>query len=156
MFNAIKSKISEALALAAAVVEVLGAILEAIHGATAAIRDFEIPHTAPAEPSEDPRVDALVVRMDALTGAVAEGVQRVQRSENRIRSIVQGARRELADQGLEHPGVEAEAEQLRLLDGKDREPEQVPEVQEEVADDSQLPSSVPGVSVGDMRRMRGT
>ena len=154
MFTQIKLRFSEVLALGAAIVSALEGILDVLSRAIAAIEGFQWPDNTPAEPKESPQIAILEARMNELTGAVAEGVQRVQRSESRIRSIVQGARRELQEHGFEHPGVEAEAEQLQLVNESDREQEQVPAVQESVADDSQLPSSVPGISLAQMRRIR--
>jgi len=106
----------------------------------------------PPEQGEDPRVAALLIRMDDLTNAVADGVNRVQRSENRVRSIIQSARKELAEHGLEHAGIEAEASQLREVDGGNGKPEPLPAVPEGLEDDRDGPSSIPGVTLAQMRR----
>jgi hypothetical protein len=63
------------------------------------------------------RHDALNDRVNAITLAVAEGIQHVDRAEKRIRATVQRAQRELRESGEFHPGVEAEASQLRLVYG---------------------------------------
>lgn len=56
-------------------------------------------------------------RLNNLTLAVAEGIAHVDRAEKRIRATVGRAKRELRDQGIFHPGVEAEASDLRDVDG---------------------------------------
>jgi len=134
-------------------VEALQAIVGRLDKLEGAIGQFELPTVAPPEPVEDPRVAGLLARMDDLTTAVADGVNRVQRSENRVRSIIQGARKELADAGLEHPGIEAEAGQLQPVDGTGGEPEPVPALPTDV-EDPERPSSIPGVTVGQIARAR--
>jgi len=47
-----------------------------------------------------------------VTTAVAEGIQHVERAENRIKATVRRARRELEDGGVRSPGLEAEARDL--------------------------------------------
>jgi len=56
-------------------------------------------------------------RLNNLTLAVAEGIQHVERAEYRIRATIQRARRELAESGAESAGLEAEARDLREVDG---------------------------------------
>jgi len=73
-------------------------------------------------------------RINHLTLAVAEGIQHVDRAESRIRGVVSRAQRQLRDSNLESPGLEAEAHELRLVDGGPREGEGVPSVPEAVAD----------------------
>lgn len=60
------------------------------------------------------------------TLAIAEGIERVDRAERRVRAAVQRARKRLEEHGYEDPGLEAEAEQLQLLDGDGGEAEGVP------------------------------
>jgi len=55
-------------------------------------------------------------RLVQITLAVAEGIERVDRAERRVRSTVKRARKELAEQGYESDGLEAENEEIRLLD----------------------------------------
>jgi len=75
------------------------------------------PPPTPAEPShlEDHReaIADLNSRLDRLTGAVADGIERVTRSENRIQKTVTSARRLVRESGLEHAGIEAEYEELQ-------------------------------------------
>jgi len=59
----------------------------------------------------------LEARINHLTLAVAEGIQHVDRAERRIAGTVARARKLLAESGVESPGLEAEAYELRLLDG---------------------------------------
>jgi len=74
----------------------------------------------------------LEARINHLTLAVAEGIQHVDRAERRIAGTVARARKLLAESGVESPGLEAEAYELRLLDGDARPAEGVREVPESV------------------------
>jgi len=120
------------------------ALIEAVHA-------FELRQSAPALPPDDIRLDGLATRIDDLTLAVKEGVNNVQRSERRVRAVVTSARRELADAGFEHPGLEAEHSQLREVDGEGGGEEQVPAVPEVVEQPRQNQHSViAGVTVQQM------
>jgi len=131
-------------------------VLEGIQASMEAIKvifdQLELPWTGPAEVVDDPRIVVLEAMMRDLTVAVAEGVQRVQRSENRVRHIVAGARKELRDAGFEHPGVEAENTELREIDGALSEEKPVPTVPPDVAQAAH--SIIPGVSVRQMQLAR--
>lgn len=102
-------------------------------------------------------------RLTNLTLAVAEGIAHVERAENRIRATVARARRELQESGVESPGLEAEARELRVIDGGRSDESEVPTMRAPVAPapappvglDDHLPSSFPGMSRGDLRRFRG-
>jgi len=120
-----------------------------------ALGKIEWPTIEPAAVEQDPRVTSLLTRMDDLTTAVAEGIQNVRRAENRVRAVVKSARKELAASGFEDPGVEAEVEQLQFVDGGDGRTEPVPPVPEEVADLESVPSTIAGLSVAQVRRIRG-
>jgi len=61
-------------------------------------------------------IEELDRRMVQITLATAEGIERVDRAERRIRSTVKRARKELADNGFESAGLEAENAEIRLLD----------------------------------------
>jgi len=88
----------------------------------------------PVQPLEDPRVDPRVLkkmstdigdifhRLDNLTLSVSDGIERVHRAESRISKTVTSARRLVRESGLEHAGIEAEAEQLRPDDDEGIEP----------------------------------
>lgn len=133
------------------VVESLRGILARLGGIEATMGQLHFPDGAQAEPQEDPRVAILMERMNDLTTAVDDGIKRVQRSENRVRSVVEGARKQLAEHGFEHPGLEAEARDLHEVDGKGGDEPRVPEVPTEVGDPYDAPSPVPGVSMAQFR-----
>lgn len=69
--------------------------------------------------------------------AVDEGIRFVKRAEKRVAKTVQGARRLLAASGLEHPGLEAEAAELRDLDDEPLGSEEVPALPEGLEDAEQ-------------------
>ena len=71
-------------------------------------------------------------RMIELTLATSEGIERVERAERRVRATVTRARKELAAEGFESPGLEAEDAELRLLDGGRGEAGEVHPVREDV------------------------
>ncbi len=152
-FAVIRGFITQVLIIAWRLVDALEGILGTMRALLDAINTFEWPGRVDGA-LEDQRVDALEVKIQDLTLAVSEGVQRVQRSEYRVRHIVQGAKRELAEAGFEHPGVEAEARELREIDGDPIEESQLPPVSEVVEDAARLPSPIPGVSLATFRRSR--
>ncbi len=82
-------------------------------------------------------------RMVAITLATAEGIERVERAERRIRSTVKRARKELAEQGFESPALEAEDAELRLVDGDGSEADRVPALR----DDVEPPGPPPGFAI---------
>jgi len=96
----------------------------------------------------------LEERIKRLTVAVDEGIERVGRSERRINATVARARKELKKLGYEDPGLEAEAAELRLVDGGGGEGGELPEVREGV-EPADAPSSIRGVSAAQLRRVRG-
>lgn len=154
----IPRRITDHLDRTLALAERQTAALEAMEGSvraqSATVVQFELPPTPEAIVVEHPDIAGLQARMADLTQAVADGIQRVARSENRVRAIVAGARRELSEAGFEHSGVEAEASELHDVDGKPSDEEQVPAVPADV-DDSAVPSSIPGVTREQMLRGRG-
>jgi len=133
-------------------------LLEGIQGAlgeiVGAIEQLELRLAGTSSESEDPRIAAIETKVRDLTLALSDGVQRVQRSENRVRAIVKSARQELRDAGFEHPGVEAEASELRQVDGDDRVEEPLSALPADVDAAGRKPSAVPGVSVRQMRVAR--
>ena len=90
-----------------------------------------------------------------ITSAVAEGIQRVDRSERRIKATVRRAKAQLASLGLEDEGIDAEARELGIPDDDGGGARRLPPVQEAVVDPENAPSSVPGVTQGQLRRARG-
>ena len=101
------------------------------------------------------RLDANNKLMKELTIAVAEGIERVDRSERRVKATVARARKELKERGYTDPGLEAEAHELRVVDGDRGEDGAVQPVPTEMAEPADAPSSVRGVSASDLRRVRG-
>jgi len=61
-------------------------------------------------------------RIDKLTLAVSDGIERVSRAENRIQKSVTSARRLVREAGLEHAGIEAEFAELQPADDPGIEP----------------------------------
>jgi septation ring formation regulator EzrA len=59
-------------------------------------------------------IEAIDERLQDMTLAIAEGIERVDRSERRVRQVVSRAKKQLEDFGIDDPGLSAEAEQLRL------------------------------------------
>lgn len=92
-------------------------------------------------------------RLDEFQLALADGIQRVDRAEKRIQKTVTSARRLVANAGLEHAGIEAEAAELRDVDAPDITPEPVPAVQEDLEPSG--PSGIPGISQARLDELRG-
>ena len=91
----------------------------------------------------------------ALTFAVSEGIERTDRAERRIRNAIQRARKELGARGYEDPGLEAEANELRAVDGDGSKDGGVPPVPKEVAEVEPEASSIRGVSAELLRKRWG-
>jgi len=94
-------------------------------------------------------------KMKNLTIASAEGIERVERYERRINATVQRARKELASQGLESSSLEAEATELRIVDGGRSEEGEVSALPAGLEPPIETPSSVKGVSAAALARVRG-
>lgn len=94
----------------------------------------------------------LEQRMDNLTLAVDEGIRHVDRAEKRIRATVGRARRELREIGIESPGLEAEARDLRILDGGDGSEERMQALSAPV--DADPPAVAEDPLLGQLRAMR--
>ncbi len=112
-------------------------------------------NSAPPQPYDDAELRELVAELAGmmegvlegqtkLTLAVAEGIDRVSRSERRVNATVARARKELAEVGLESPGLEAEAAELRLLDGGASDGSELPPVQHHVEETQSPPRGIPG------------
>jgi len=151
MLSYIRRTILELLTVLQAIDDTLRGILEHLKMIDGSIREFEFPTSVERAPTDEADLTAMSSRIDDLTLAVKEGVNNVQRSERRIRSVVRSAQKELAEHGFEHAGVEAEAGELHGVDGGNSEPEPVPEVPVDVEDDF-TPSPIPGITVGEFRR----
>ncbi len=96
----------------------------------------------------------LVKQLKELTLAIAEGIERVDRSERRVRSTVARAQKELKKLGYEDPGLEAEANQLRSIDGKGGTDGEVLDVPGQLDAPAQTPSSIRGVPLETLLRAR--
>lgn len=140
----------------------LGKLDALLDRAQAGILALESAPSPQAEP--DPRVEHLVRdvelagrmaqehagafeeldrRVVAITLATAEGIERVERAERRVRSTVKRARKELAAEGFESPALEAEDAELRLVDGGGGEDERMRPVREDV----EPPGPPPGFAI---------
>jgi len=101
----------------------------------------------------------LKARMSALEGdhkdvraAVAHGIEDIERVDNRIKATVRRVKTQLAEADLESPAIDAEAAQLRLIDGAGGDRLELPPVHEGV---EELQSSIPGVSAAELAKVRG-
>ena len=136
-------------------VEALEGILGHMRALVEAMERFERRESADVDPEQHNHMNVLDAKISDLTLAVSEGVNNVQRSERRVRAVVTSARRELAEAGYSHAGLEAEGGQLRDLDAESGNGEQVPAVPEVVDEPDQAQHSVvPGVSVRQMQLAR--
>ncbi len=102
--------------------------------------------------AQDAHLDQLTTQIKDLTFAVSEGIERTDRAERRVRGVIQRARKELGARGYEDPGLEAEAYELRAVDGDGGKDSGVPAVSEEVAEVEPEASSIKGVSAELLRR----
>jgi len=105
--------------------------------------------------SQDAHLDQITTQIKELTFAVSEGIERTDRAERRVRGVIQRARKELGARGYEDPGLEAEAYELRAVDGDGGKDGGVPTVPEKVAEVEPAPSSIRGVSADQLRRRWG-
>jgi len=120
--------------LSISIVALTSALIAALFVAVRVVsRSFDRPR-AVAEPVAARWTDQdfadMSHRIDHLSEAVAEGITKVSRNENRIQKTVTSARRLVREAGLEHAGIEAEYEELQP---RDAEAEQaLPPLPEEV------------------------
>jgi len=126
----------------------------------ASMREILTSETAPFQARLDDHETELLALDEwkkEILLAVADGIDRVARAEQRIGATIKRARKSLADAGYEDPGVEAEYGQLRAVDGGVSEGGELPTVSEDLAPstfDPHAPSSVPGVSAGALAAVR--
>jgi len=145
----------------------LGASVFALLAATAilvtagrAMRVYNNPPAAAPAPAPTPdsypmsrnqwraEVEAELERMKL---AIAEGIERVDRAEKRIRKSVTGARKLVRENGLEHSGLEAEYDELRLDDGEPSQAVELPPLPASVEPGRRI--RFPGVSQAFLERM---
>lgn len=99
------------------------------------------------------RMSALEADHKDVRAAVAHGIEDIERVDNRIKATVRRVKTQLAEADLESPAIDAEAEQLRLIDGGGGDRVELPPVHEGV---EELQSSIPGVSAAELAKVRGT
>ena len=105
--------------------------------------------------AQDAHLDQITTQIKDLTFAVSEGIERTDRAERRVRGVIQRARKELEARGYEDPGLEAEAHELRVVDGDGGKGDGVPAVPKEVAALEPEASSIRGVPAETLRRRWG-
>ena len=105
--------------------------------------------------AQDARLDDLQTKIKDLTFAVSEGIERTDRAERRVRGVIARARKELAARGYEDPGLEAEDQELRIVNGDGGQDQQLPPVSEDVAPSAEESSSIRGVPASVLRRKWG-
>ena len=112
----------------------------------------ERPETAPGTGSNLEPVWKAIQELQTAHGqivvAVAQGIEHVDRSERRVRAAVKRAKKRFDDAGFADEGLDAEEEQLYLLDGQLGQEEELPGLSEPVGQDHTRESSpwavVPG------------
>jgi len=99
------------------------------------------------------RIDENSEEVDRLKLAVSDGIERVHRAETRIAKTVQSARRLVRENGLEHPGIEAEADELRERDDTGS-PEPELQLMPPRVDTPARPTGIPGITQADLDAIR--
>lgn len=90
------------------------------------------------------QIERLQADYKSLVVAVDEGIQDVKRRENRIRASIRRAQEELEEHGVQVPSIEAEAAEIRQLDGEGSPDQGVPPVREDLAELRSALAAVPG------------
>jgi len=98
-------------------------------------------------------IDRNEGRIESLTLAVSDGIQRSDRAEKRIQKTVASAKRKLDAGGVEHAGLDAEFEALPQADGDPRPPDQLHIVPENV--ERSRSTGIPGLSPETLDQMMG-
>ena len=101
------------------------------------------------------RLDDLGARLDHQTLAISDGIERTTRAENRINNTVQRARAQLKKRGVVDAGLEAEDREIRRDDADRGDENGVRSLSDGLERDDETPSSVPGITVAQLRRFRG-
>jgi len=128
------------------------------------IRGMEALVEAPQKPSEGPVTAVLPeyddteirAQLDTFRAALAEGILNVDRNNRRIEAVVRRARKELAESGLEHGGLEAEVGDLQRVDDHGIEDPQVLPMHEALENLSPYdpPSGAPGFTQSELAALR--
>lgn len=96
----------------------------------------------------------LLEKVMEVRSAVAIALEHEERREKRIRATVLRARKELAAAGVEDPALEAEFEALKLHETEEDFQDE-DHLENDVVDvDEDAPSGIPGMTKGDVRRLR--
>ena len=145
--------------LAVAILALLALTTSVVVAGRAIVRSFDRPPPVPNWTDPTPEMDELRRQMgasnerhDSLKLAVSDGIERVHRAETRIAKTVTSARRLLAENSLEHAGLEAEYQEIQQRDAEPLEEAPLQLVPGVVED--HRPSGIPGVSRGDIDRIR--
>jgi len=93
--------------------------------------------------------------VDDLKLAVAEGIERVDRAERRIKGTVKRARNKLKEHGVVDEGLEAEESQLREDDGIGSDTAGLQPMRPQMVDSNPQASSIRGVTADALKRVRG-
>lgn len=102
------------------------------------------------------RVAELASIIEDQNFAIAEGIERVDRAERRIKDTVRRAKARMARAGYVDDGLEAEADQLQLLDAPERPSQGVPPMSDDVEDDPPFDATgIPGDITPEILRLLG-
>lgn len=93
-------------------------------------------------------VDRNAADIDKLRLAVSDGIERVDRAEKRVQKTVASARRLVAENGLEHAGIEAEAAEIAERDDAPAASPEMPPLPEYVEPSG--PTGIPGINRADL------
>jgi len=112
-------------------IEALETALEALQGRLAGM---EAGRLEVAQHAHETRmtVETHSARFEDLIFAISEGISKVERAESRIRATVRRARAELEEGGTYSPALDAEHQELRVIDGEGGREEPVQPMREEV------------------------
>ncbi len=113
-------------------IKALEMALEALQGRLASVESARIALNEYAQATRA-EVNLHSTRFEELIFAVSEGISKVERAESRIRATVKRARAQLEEGGTYSPALDAESQELRVIDGGAGEEEGVPPVSESVA-----------------------
>ncbi len=103
----------------------------------------------------DASIEDLQAAHKGIIIAVSEGIERTDRAERRIKATVKRARSELAERGLLDPALDSEDHELREVDGKRGQRDGLLPVRGPVEPAAAQASSIRGVPVETLRRVRG-
>ncbi len=131
-----------------------GRDLDTIHEDLRALHEV-LNGNSKALPEYGERLTDLEAQTKNFTLAIAEGIEKVERAERRVKASVRRARKELAEHGFDSPALEAEDADLRGVDDEGGGGGGVRLVPPDVGEPDQEASSVRGVTADELRRARG-